>query len=167
MTCRRTMNTIIALGFAMKYFKENISISRLFTHMVEFIFGSMRRLTYGNDKSDAAINAITKQQISKQILKKYNFDQIHVRGRIDSAEDNIDDITSGWHIDLCQIAEDSIPNEIILLMEEQLSYENSETCKLINFICENSPSFIPSLNTNKRKGDAIHSRQVAYNSHKK
>lgn len=78
MTCRRTMNTIIALGFAMKYFNENISISRLFTHMVEFIFGSMRRLTYGDDRSDAAINAITKQLISKQILKKYNFDQIHV-----------------------------------------------------------------------------------------
>ena len=88
-TCKRILNTIIALGYSMKYFEENLSLSRLFTHTVEFIFGNMRRLCYGNDRSDRAIHALTKQQKSKKLLQKYNLDQIHVRGRIDAAEDNI------------------------------------------------------------------------------
>ena len=39
MICRRTLNTIIALGFAMKCFKENINLSLLFIHTDELIFG--------------------------------------------------------------------------------------------------------------------------------
>ena len=164
-TCKRTMNTIIALGYAMKHFNENLSISRLFTHTIEFIFGYMRRLTYGNDRSNVAINALTKQQISNKIFKKYNLDQIHVRGRIAVVDEKIEDLTSDWKTELCQLDENLIADEIILLMKGQLIYEKTETYKLLNFIKFNTPSFIPSLNSNKRKGDSIFSRQVAY--HKK
>lgn len=48
-------------------------------------------------------------------------------------------------------------------MENEVSFEQTEISKLLGFIHENTPSIIPSLNTRKRKGDAIHSRQIAYN----
>lgn len=37
-SCKRTLNTLIVLGFAMRFFNENLEISRLFTHTVEYIF---------------------------------------------------------------------------------------------------------------------------------
>lgn len=104
----------------MKSFKENINLSLLFIHTDELIFGSIRRLICGNDKSDAAINSIMKQQISK-IFKNDKVDPIYVSGRIDSAEENIDDIASGWKFELCQINEDCIHDKIVLLLEEELN----------------------------------------------
>lgn len=162
-SCKRILNTLVALGYAMKYFNDNLAISRLFTHTVEYIFGYMRRLCYGKDKSDVAIKALAKQQISREILSKYNLDSIHIRGRIAASEDNINDLTSGWNMELCEIEYDIIHEEIILLMENEVSFEDTEISKLLYFIHENTPSIIPSLNTRKRKGDAIHSRQIAYN----
>lgn len=127
----------------------------------------MRRLRYGNDRSDRAMHVLTKQQISKKLLQKYNLDQIHVRGRIDTVEDNITSLTSGWDMNLIQIDDQLIAEEIFQLMKGQIVFQNTETCKLLNFISLNTPSFIPSLNTNKRKGDAILSRQTTYSGMKK
>lgn len=110
---------------------------------------------------------LTKQQMSNKILKKYNLDQIHVRGRIAVADEKIEDIVSDWTMELNQLDESLITDEIILLMKGQVIYENTEIYKLLNFINLNTPSFIPSLNTNKRKGDAVLSRQIAYHKNKK
>lgn len=55
------MNTLIALGYTMEYFEDNIALSKLFTHTIEHIFSHLRRLCYGNDKSDITIKAIAKQ----------------------------------------------------------------------------------------------------------
>lgn len=151
MSCKRTINTLIALGYALKNFNTNLRISRLFTHTVEYIFGYMRRLSYNKDSKEIAINALAKQQISKKILKQYNLDSIHIRGRVAVSDDDIDDITDGWKIDIPQIRCDNISEEIILLMKGSIQFENTETAKLLNFICDKSPSQIPSLNTKKKK----------------
>ena len=166
-TCKRTLNTLIALGFALKFFDDDLAISRLFTHTVEYIFGYMRRLTYGKDKSDVAITALAKQQISKDIIKEYNIDRPFIRGRIDDKDENFNSIKSKWIININEIVDisfEQIPNEINELMMGNLNYEETETAKLMNFIEQYSPSSIPSINTRKRKGDAIRSRQQAYNS---
>lgn len=163
MAYRRVMNSIISLGYALMNFEENISLSRIFTHLVEYIFGYMRRLSYNKDESHVAVSALAKQQISQEIMRKYGLDSVYIRGRIDAAEDNINDLTSNWKLELCELQIDAISDEINQLMEGSLCFENTQTQKLLNFICENTPSLIPSLNTKKRKGDAILSRQIAYN----
>ena len=167
MSCRKTMNSLIALGFSLKFFRTNLSLSRLFTHTVEYIFGYMRRLSYGKDQANVAIRALTKQHISKDILRKYNLDSLYIRGRIAASEENIDDITSGWNLNIGEVSCENVANEIVQLMKGDLKYEDTETAQLLNFICENTPSVIPSLNTKKRIGDSIRSRQQSYNPTKK
>lgn len=100
-------------------------------------------------------------KISKSILDKYNLDPYYVRGRIDPGEENQSDITKGWNLDLIEISCDQIPTEIIDLMNRNVQFENTQTAQLLSFIIENTPSEIPPLNTRKRKGDAIRSRQIA------
>lgn len=167
MSCQRTLNSLIALGFSLKFFHRNLSISRLFTHTVEYIFGYMRRLSYGKDQVDISVNALAKQDITKDTLKKYNLDSIHIRGRIAASEDGIEEITSKWKLDIIDVSHDQITEEIIQLMHGSMKFENTQTAKLLYFICQNTPSIIPSLNTKKRIGDSIRSRQQAYNSTKK
>lgn len=166
-TCKRTLNTLIVLGFELRFFDEDLSISRIFTHTFEYIFRYVRRLTYGKDQSYAAINALAKQQIAKDMIKEYKIDKPFIRGRIDDKEENFNEIKSKWIIninDIVNISFDKIPNEINELLMGNLNYEETETVKLMNFIEKYSPSAIPSINTRKRKGDAIRSRQQAYNS---
>ena len=163
MSSKRTINTLIALAYVLRFYGDNLSLSRLFTHTVEYIFGYMRRLSYGKDKSEVAINALSKQQISKSILTKYNLDPYYVRGRIYPWEDNQNDITNGRGFGLKEISYDQIPNEVIELINGNTHFENTQTSLLLSsFILENTPSEIPSLNTRMRDSDAIRSRQIAY-----
>ena len=160
--CQRTINTLIALGYSLKYYSDDLKISRLFTHTVEYIFGYMRRLSYGKDSDKVAINALAKQQLAKEILRKYNLESIYIRGRINDSDDNIENITSSWTLNIDQISFDIIPQEIVQLMNEEIEFQSTETSKLLNFIHENTPSEVPSISSRKRKGDAIRSRQQAY-----
>ena len=68
----RTKNTILNLGYALKYFSKNIKIRSLGTHLIELTFGNMRRTSYQNDSSEAMINGLVKSELLKGILKKYN-----------------------------------------------------------------------------------------------
>lgn len=161
-SCKRTLNTLIVLGFAMRFFNENLEISRLFTHTVEYIFGYMRRLTYGKDKDTAAINALAKQQISKSILRKYNLESLFIRGRVNLNDDNIENYKKDWTLEIKGILFDQIPQELIELMCGEINYSSTETSKLVNFINQYTGSKVPSLNSRKRIGDSIKSRQKAY-----
>lgn len=131
---KRMLNTLIALGYAMKFYKENLKISMIFTHSVEYIFGYMRRLTYGNDKSSNAINSLAEQQISKEIIKKFNLESIYIRGRVANDDDIQNDDLSECELNFNDILFDEIPNEIFELMNGNLNYCKTETAKLINFI---------------------------------
>ena len=48
---------------------HGITFSRLGTHL-EFKFGEMRRISYGNNSSNALTNAIVKSEVVKDILQK-------------------------------------------------------------------------------------------------
>ncbi|KAK8833738.1 hypothetical protein M9Y10_028365 [Tritrichomonas musculus] len=161
-SCKRTLNTLLVLGFAMKFFNQNLEISRLFTHTVEYIFGYMRRLTYGKDKDTVAINALAKQQISKSILRKYNIESLFIRGRVNLDDDNIENFKRNWTLDIKGIIFDQIPQELIELMHDEINYNSTETSKLVNFINQYTESKVPSINSRKRIGDSIRSRQKAY-----
>lgn len=146
----------------MRFFNENLEISRLFTHTVEYIFGYMRRLTYGKDKDTAAINALAKQQISKSILRKYNLESLFIRGRVNLNDNNIENYKKDWTLEIKGILFDQIPQELIELMCGEINYSSTETSKLVNFINQYTGSKVPSLNSRKRIGDSIKSRQKAY-----
>lgn len=66
----------------------------------------MRCLSYGKDQAHISINALTKQDIANDILKKNNLDSLHIRGKIPVSEDKIEDITSKWNLDIIDFSHD-------------------------------------------------------------
>lgn len=52
-------------------------------------------MSHFKDEAHIAINSLAKQQIAKETLMKYDLDSIYICGRIDTNEDNFEDIPNG------------------------------------------------------------------------
>lgn len=163
----RTKNTILGLGYALKYFSKNIKISSLGTHLIELTFGNMRRTSYQNDSSEAMINGLVKSELSKDILKKYNIKR-KIRGRINFGGSQYNE--EEWKNDIPDtISLQRIFEEVkyILSVNDSDMIDNNViiTKELINFLNVRSPS--PKI---KIRGDLtgtkITMRNIIYNAKK-
>lgn len=62
----RILNTIAALGVAVKYFPDSLATQRVGTHCIELFFGSMRLLSFYNDDFSNAIRVVSEAIIIRQ-----------------------------------------------------------------------------------------------------
>lgn len=69
------------MAYALKDYGDGIMTSRLGTHIVEFIFGRMGNGCQGFDLLDQCIYQLVKEQITKEILEKFNKEEVPVSGR--------------------------------------------------------------------------------------
>ena len=76
----RIKNTILAIAHALKYYPENIHVNRLGTHLIEFMFGRMRKMSHFNDSINVLERSIIKEELAKEICARYGINNI-IRGR--------------------------------------------------------------------------------------
>lgn len=74
----------------------------------------MRYLSYGKDQTQISINALTKEDIANDILKKNNLDSLNTWGKIPVLEDKIEDINSKWNLAIIDFSHDQIVEKIQL-----------------------------------------------------
>ena len=68
----RMLNTIAALGVAVKYFPDSFATQRVGTHDIELFFGSMRFLSFCNDDFSNAIRVVAEAIIIRQFSSDLN-----------------------------------------------------------------------------------------------
>ena len=115
----RIKHTILALAHSLKYYSQNIKMNRLGTHLIEFMFGNMRRLSYNNDSAEVLQRAILKSQIAKEICAKWGINT-HIHGRIDFGGSRNDE---NWNyhlrINIFTLLID-LPNEMLDMLTKKL-----------------------------------------------
>ena len=161
----RAQHTIIAIGHALKYHSSDINLSRLGTHLVEFVFGNMRRASKQNDNSNALINAIVKTEIAKDLLRSSGTKLKH-RGRVNFGGAKFD--KEKWVIDApFEFNEATIIEEINVILEsnnnsvEIIQDKTPYLGKLVSFFSQFSPS--PKVTLSKKvAGAAPNARNIAY-----
>ena len=159
----RTLNTIIGVAYALKDYGDGIMTSRLGTHIVEFIFGRMRNGCQGFDSLDQCIYQLVKEQISKEILEKYNKEEVPVSGR---SHPGGSCFCQKWNVEIKKkIDLNQITNECIELIHHKISYSCTNLKQLITFLSEVTPIKIPSLK-GSICGSKITARQINYKNKK-
>jgi len=93
----RIQNTILAIGHALMYYSDGLTINRLGTQIIEYMFARMRRMAHGQQSDDKLMSAFVKSEISKEICAKYDLND-HVIGRVNY--ENRTTSTKNWDIDL-------------------------------------------------------------------
>ena len=154
----RTKNDILALAHAITFYPNSLAFSRLGTHLVEFKFGEMRRISYGNNSSNALTNAIVKSEVVKDILQKNSLTQKY-RGRVDfgGSREN-----GKWDVNLPFDQIKSLLDEIQIILEEEQNQSNmKELDILVNFLYNESPSPEVKLQGDL-SGTQINARNIAY-----
>ena len=142
----RIKNTIIAFGHALTFHSNGICLSRLGTHLVEFIFARMRRMSYSNNNSDVLAKSIVKGEVVKTLLAKYGFEEEY-RGRVDFGGSRHD--PEKWTTNL-PINKQTIVQEVQQLLQMKsidvkdtlIAYSSHYTNlhKLVIFLSTHSPS---------------------------
>ena len=166
----RAQNTILALAHALTFHSENINLSRLGTHLVEFVFGNMRRASHQKDTPNALISTLVKTDICSEIIKKYKLKQKR-KGRVNYGGSKYDpDLwITGLPLD---INPSNIIHEVLEILHASLSdYERICTQlpflnEFVHFLYEFSPS--PEIVMSRDiSGAAPYTRNIIYNQNQK
>ena len=156
---RRTQNDIIALAHALTFYSDGIAFSRLGTHLVEFKFGEMRRMSYGNNSANVLLGAVVRAEVVKEVCEQYD---VHPkrRGRIDFGGAKM---SERWTISFPFKDNSPIIEELIrLLHESSLGTEDLPILKeLTDFLHIKSPSPIVKLQ-GELAGTQIYERNIHY-----
>ena len=139
----RTQNTILGFAYALEFYGKKLMTSRLGTHIVEFIFGHMRNGCNGYDVLDRCVYQLVKSEITKEMLEKYNKEELPIAGRSHPGGACFSD---QWNIDIDNdIDIQKVANECIELIHGNLNYQNSNIQKLIQFLSKEAPTKVPKL----------------------
>ncbi|KAK8888509.1 hypothetical protein M9Y10_039588 [Tritrichomonas musculus] len=128
----RVLNTILAVAFALQNYSDDIMTSRLGTHIIEYIFGRMRNGCKGFDSLNQCVHELAISQVSKDILEKYDKNEIPVSGR---SHPGGSCFSEKWDIEIDKTIDlNSISQECIKLIHHNISYKGSNVQKLISFL---------------------------------
>ena len=160
----RAQNTILALAHALTFHSDNINLSRLGTHLVEFVFGNMRRVSHQKDTPDALISSLVKTDLCSEIIKKYKLKQKR-KGRVNFGGSKYDsDLwVKGIPFD---IEHSNIINEVLEILhssiDDRIGTQLPFLNKLVHFLDEFSPS--PEIVMSRDiSGAAPYVRNIIYN----
>lgn len=157
----RTLNTIIGVAYALKDYGDSIMTSRLGTHIVEFIFGRMRNGCQGFDSLDKCMYQLVKSEVSKEILDKYNKEEVPILGR---SHPGGSCFCEDWNIEIEEnIDLKTITKECKELIHHKVSYSETNLKQLIEFLSNVTPIEIPNLR-GSICGSKITARQINYKS---
>ena len=157
----RIQNTIIGLAHALTFYPKNISMSRLGTHLIEFLFASMRRMSHNNNDSDVLVRAIIKSQIAKDIMNKYKITQ-QIKGRVNFAGGYYEE--GEWVVDLPETCKKDIIISSFLEILKKKADEARDIHSILDLITFlDDYSTVPEIKTqNILSGTQIGARNIAY-----
>lgn len=120
----RIQNNFLCYAYAFKNFPEKLSTSMLSSHPLELTFGEIRQCLRGNDTSENAIHAVSKNQLRNNFLKDLGKNSNSIKGKFNIAGSvNSEE----WNIDIPEdIDTSNIPNEIITICRNQISQNHFE-----------------------------------------
>ena len=160
----RTMNDIVGFAHALTFSPNDIALSRLGTHPVEFKFGEMRDMSYGNNSAKSLTRMAAKADVTKDLLEKNGLTPKH-KGRVNFGGAHY---TSEWTKDIPpEVDLNEINNEIIKLLHHEVKKEEIPCLQcLVDFLNIESPCPVISLQ-GELSGTQIYSRNLHYKAKRK
>ena len=111
-------------------------MSRIGTHLVEFVFARMRRMAYHKNDSQTLTDAVVRAELCQKVLKRYNIRNTS-RGRIDFAGARHN--PEAWIIDMhTEYPTDKICEDMQKILQGENDFPTISS--FVDSLCKNSPS---------------------------
>ena len=163
----RATNTILGIAHALTYYGKNISLDRLGTHLIEFLFGRMRRMSHDNNDSESLTRSLVKAKIADDLQEEYDL-KSKPKGRVNFGGTKYD--PEEWIVTLPELIVHGLIKDLNKIMKKDLGqiFQKSQIdsfYQLSEFFIAKSPN--PPINLGSMlSGSQPYARNVLYNQKK-